>query len=109
MLDVDRERQDIPASTSASIDVVGLDRQFDGPSVLTGVDLRVRPGEFVAIVGKSGCGKSTLLRLIAGLDAPTADSIEIDHQPVETAKGKLRIMFQEPRLLPWPASAETCW
>lgn len=41
MLDVDRERQDIPASTSASIDVVGLERQFDGPSVLTGVDLRV--------------------------------------------------------------------
>src|SRR5438876_11354916 len=46
----------------------------------------------------SGCGKSTLLRLIAGLESATAGSIELD----EEARGEdVRVMFQEPRLLPW--------
>lgn len=44
---------------------------------LRGVDLEVAPGEYVAVVGPSGCGKSTLLNVIAGIDAPTAGTIEL--------------------------------
>ncbi|NSZ19911.1 ABC transporter ATP-binding protein [Agrobacterium vitis] len=48
-----------------------------GPTVLHGVSMDIRAGEFIVIVGPSGCGKSTLLRLIAGLESPDAGDIEI--------------------------------
>ncbi|MER7971786.1 MULTISPECIES: NHLP bacteriocin export ABC transporter permease/ATPase subunit [unclassified Streptomyces] len=52
----------------------------DGPLVLDDVSLRVRAGEFVAIVGPSGCGKSTLLRLLIGFDRPLSGSVLYDGQ-----------------------------
>ncbi len=60
---------------------------------LFGVDMSIRAGEFVTIVGASGCGKSTLLNLFAGLDKPSDGSIHVD--------GKVALMFQEATLLPW--------
>ena len=60
---------------------------------LSGVDMTIRAGEFVTIVGASGCGKSTLLNVFAGLDKPTEGSIEVN--------GKVALMFQEATLLPW--------
>ncbi|MGW0367087.1 NHLP bacteriocin export ABC transporter permease/ATPase subunit [Streptomyces sp. NPDC002990] len=52
----------------------------DGPLVLDDVDVAVRPGEFVAVVGASGCGKSTLLRLLIGFDKPLSGSVLYDGQ-----------------------------
>ena len=57
------------------------------------VSLDVRRGEFVCLLGASGCGKSTLLNLVAGLDAPTAGTVEVD--------GRTTLMFQEAALFPW--------
>ncbi|WP_036172386.1 ATP-binding cassette domain-containing protein [Massilia sp. 9096] len=76
-----------------------LTKRFDGRTVLDGVDLKIRPGEFVAIVGRSGCGKSTLLRAIAGLETPDEGQVAIEGAPGE--KPELRMMFQDARLLPW--------
>jgi sulfonate transport system ATP-binding protein len=88
-----------PASSGLAVAVRGLDKSFGRKTVLSGLDLHVPAGQFVAIVGRSGCGKSTLLRLIVGLDTPTAGQIIRDGEAaLETAS---RIMFQEPRLLPW--------
>lgn len=52
----------------------------DGPAILDGVSLTVRPGEFVGIVGTSGSGKSTLLRLLLGFEMPATGSIFFDDQ-----------------------------
>src|SRR4051812_13163041 len=69
--------------------------------VLDGLDLDVRPGEVVALIGPNGCGKSTLLRVIAGLIAPDAGRVDIDGQPVMGPDERIGLVFQEPRLLAW--------
>ncbi|MFE6053369.1 ABC transporter ATP-binding protein [Kitasatospora sp. NPDC056446] len=62
--------------------------------VLDDITLDVAPGEFVTLLGASGCGKSTLLNLVAGLDKPSAGSIEV-------SGGRPALMFQEHALFPW--------
>ncbi|MBT0779065.1 ABC transporter ATP-binding protein [Paracoccus sp. pheM1] len=94
-----------PDGAGAAVRACNLGRSFAGNRVLADLDLEVRPGEFLSIVGKSGCGKSTLLRLIAGLDQPSSGSIGVDGLPADRAGDRLRIMFQEPRLLPWATIA----
>ena len=70
------------------LEATGVERDFqDGPRVLhvlRGVDLRVRPGESVAVAGASGAGKSTLLHLLAGLDRPTGGRILFDSTDLTT-------------------------
>lgn len=94
------------APEGVEIAIRNLGRSFGTQRVLAKVDLNVAPGEFLSIVGKSGCGKSTLLRLVAGLDRPTSGSVTVGGLPAHQAGDHLRIMFQEPRLLPWASVAE---
>ena len=86
-----------------TIHVTDKSFQVDGRRVqaLSDVELTVRDGEFVTIVGASGCGKSTLLRLILGLDTDYAGGIEIDGSAVTRPGLDRAIVFQEHRLLPW--------
>ncbi len=76
-----------------AVHVRGLVKQFGDSIVLDGVDLDIRAGEFVAVVGHSGCGKSTLLRVIAGIEQPSAGTVE-HADPVAVG-------FQDSRLVPW--------
>lgn len=64
-----------------------------GFTALRDVDLRIAPGEFVAVVGKSGSGKSTLLNLVAGIDRPSAGEVRVAATPVHA--------LDESRLAAW--------
>jgi NitT/TauT family transport system ATP-binding protein len=77
-----------------------------GQFAVEAIDLKVRQGEFIAIVGPSGCGKSTFMKLATGLRMPTKGRILIDGQPVT---GPLKISgmaFQAPSLLPWRTTVD---
>jgi len=70
-------------------------------NVLKGLNLDVRPGECLVIVGASGSGKTTLLRVLAGLEQADGGRVLIDGQPVSGVGAERAVIFQEPRLLPW--------
>ncbi len=77
-----------------------------GQEALRNIALEIAQGEIVAMVGGSGCGKTTLLRLVAGLDAPSAGTIELDGADLHEPSADVGIIFQEPRLLPWLSVAD---
>ncbi|SEG86069.1 ABC transporter ATP-binding protein [Marinobacterium lutimaris] len=68
--------------------------------VFSGLDLRVEPGEFIAVVGGSGVGKSTLLRCVAGLAESSGGSISLN-VPHDDTRRRRGIVFQDGRLMPW--------
>ncbi|MCW2716480.1 ABC transporter ATP-binding protein [Pseudonocardia sp.] len=90
--------------TAGGVRVRNLSKQFTSPTgeplrVLDGVDIDVRPGEFVSIVGPSGCGKTTLLRIVQGLDEADSGEVLVDGQaPGDVATG---FVFQRAALFPW--------
>lgn len=65
------------------------------------IDLSIRPGEFVAIVGSSGCGKSTLLRIASGLLAPTKGIALVNGEVVLKPRSDVGMIFQDAVMLPW--------
>ncbi|NPV92795.1 MAG: ABC transporter ATP-binding protein [Firmicutes bacterium] len=69
--------------------------------VLENINMTVKQGEFLSIIGSSGCGKSTLLRLIVGLEKEYQGVIRLDDRPINGPGINRGMVFQEHRLLPW--------
>jgi multiple sugar transport system ATP-binding protein len=89
--------------TSQSLELKGIGKSFGADTVLKAIDLSVRPGEFLSLVGMSGCGKSTLLRIIAGLEAADRGTVSIgghDVTDVEPSERNLAMVFQSYALYP---------
>jgi NHLM bacteriocin system ABC transporter ATP-binding protein len=96
-----------PGKLTGAIDISHVSFRYsaDGPWILKDVSLKIRPGEFVALVGGSGSGKSTLMRLMLGFETPEMGSIYYDGQDLATldlrmVRSQLGVVLQESRLLP---------
>jgi NitT/TauT family transport system ATP-binding protein len=88
------------------IDVDAVSKSFTGAAgaelrVLDSIDLQLRSGEIVALLGRSGSGKSTLLRAIAGLIPPTSGSVRYRGTPLTGANPGAALVFQSFALMPW--------
>src|SRR5437870_8641589 len=68
---------------------------------LTGIELQIRKGEFVTLIGHSGCGKSTLLNLVAGLLKPTEGTMLLAGRHIDGPGPDRGVVFQNHSLLPW--------
>ncbi len=94
-----------PAVGAPLIELRGVGRTYaNGTCALAGVDLDLRPGEFLTLVGPSGCGKSTLLGLIAGLARPSTGRItwcDAVDASARDAPPRIGFVFQSPTLMPW--------
>jgi sulfonate transport system ATP-binding protein len=99
------------STLSDSIDILHVSKHYpqqrEAPlAVLDDINLRVRAGEFVSVLGSSGCGKSTLLRLIAGLDTDYRGEIVVAGDKVRDTSLERGIVFQDHRLFPWLTASQ---
>lgn len=81
-----------------ALHLAGISKNYDGSTVLDGLDLTLSTGQLLALLGASGAGKSTLLRLIAGLEEPNAGTISFGGQTL--VPGQTALVFQKPVLYP---------
>ncbi|MFJ3317637.1 amino acid ABC transporter ATP-binding protein [Herbaspirillum huttiense] len=77
------------------LEIVGLHKSYEGNTVLRGIDLRVRPGQLICVIGPSGSGKSTMLRCCNRLEEPSAGQIVVDGQDIMHARTDLNAVRQK--------------
>ncbi|MDX1756273.1 MAG: ABC transporter ATP-binding protein [Marinobacter sp.] len=87
------------------LELTGVDMAFDTPNgpflALDKVNLKIRKGEFVSLIGHSGCGKSTVLNIVAGLLQATRGGCVLDGHEVNTPGPERAVVFQNHALMPW--------
>ncbi|MCG5219292.1 ABC transporter ATP-binding protein [Streptosporangium soli] len=101
----------------AKLELSGVGKEFRtkraSTHALSDINLTIRDGEFVSLIGRSGCGKTTLLRTLAGLVSPTTGEILIEGRSLwngskvdSSVVSKLGVVFQEANLFPWYTVAD---
>jgi nitrate/nitrite transport system ATP-binding protein len=96
---------------SAFVEIDHVDKIFYLPDggqyiALKSIDLKIRQGEFISLIGHSGCGKSTLLNIVAGLEEPTVGGVVLENKEVRQPGPDRMVVFQNYSLLPWKTVRE---
>ena len=95
---------------SVLLDISKMDMVFPTPkgpfTALKGVDLKIKKGEFVSLIGHSGCGKSTVLNVVAGLYQATTGGVVLNGKEVNEPGPERAVVFQNHSLLPWLTAYE---
>ena len=97
-------------ATALDVHLDDVEMRFVGPrgevDALSGCSLEVPAGSFTVLIGPNGCGKSTLLRIVAGLLAPSAGSVLVGGALPRAGDGRVGLVFQQPRLVPWRSTLD---
>ena len=91
---------------TALLDVAILDKSYGARRVLHKLQLQLRQGEIVSLIGASGCGKSSLLSIVAGLDTDFRGALRLDGKLLAGVHADIGLIFQESRLFPWLTVAQ---
>jgi nitrate/nitrite transport system ATP-binding protein len=91
---------------SSCVKIIDIEKEFTLPGgkrniVLKDINLEIRQGSFVSLIGHSGCGKSTLLNIVAGLEKSTRGQVLVDGKLVKRPERDRMVVFQNYSLLPW--------
>ena len=81
--------------------IINMSVRYADLSVVKDLDLNIKDGEFVSLVGQSGCGKSTIINTIAGFIKPTNGKIFLNNIPINKPTPKISVIFQNFELFPW--------
>jgi len=95
--------EQLAAVRGVGVTFSGVERHYSDNTALAGLDLRIEPGEFVALLGPSGCGKTTALRLLGGFDRPDAGTITVggkDVTKIPAHRRDMGMVFQSYSLFP---------
>jgi nitrate/nitrite transport system ATP-binding protein len=87
--------------SNAYLSLSRVDMAFGDNQVLKGIDLAVKRGEYISLIGHSGCGKSTVLNIVAGLLKATSGGVIVDNREVNAPGPDRAVVFQNHSLLPW--------
>jgi nitrate/nitrite transport system ATP-binding protein len=102
-----------PVGSNAYVQISDLTKVYPTPkgdyTVLDGIDLSVKEGEFVCVIGHSGCGKSTLLDMVSGFNQPTSGSVTVNGHAVKDPGPDRMVVFQNYCLLPWKTVFENIY
>ena len=93
-------------AVKANIRAEKIEKYYAQPSenriqVISATDLKIVPGEILALLGPSGSGKSTMLRMLTGLSRPTAGQVYWHEKPIAETEINVSIVFQSFALFPW--------
>jgi sulfonate transport system ATP-binding protein len=91
---------------TALLDIAILDKSYGARRVLHKLQLQLRQGEIVSLIGASGCGKSSLLSIVAGLDTDFRGALRLDGKLLAGVHADIGLIFQESRLFPWLTVAQ---